>query len=207
MAEDLFFLSTSHLFGSYTSASFWEQLRRAIQNLIPNYSQRNDLIIKHKQFLDILDWAEIPADFDLVKAFQCKVNNGILDDNGVIKPLTANIYVDDILGAAAFKQWVLGLLAAICEAIFLVCGEINLESCQCPLLLKKWKELVIGPRQVILGLIVDTNKMTVGITDKYIQQVKDLLNEKWNNNCKMFNVLDMQKLVGKSARRLGDGAP
>jgi hypothetical protein len=64
-------------------------------------------------------------------------------------------------------------------------------------LLEKWKELVIGPRQVILGLVFDTNKMTVGITDKYIQQVKDLLNEMWNNNCKMFNVLDMQKLVEK----------
>jgi hypothetical protein len=46
---------------------------------------------------------------------------------------------------------------------------------------------------VILGLVVDTNKMTVGITEKYFQQVKDLLNEKQNNNRKMFNVLDMQK--------------
>jgi hypothetical protein len=77
------------------------------------------------------------------------------------------------------------------RSIVLVCGEIDLESRQCPLLLKKYKELVIGPRQVILGPIIDTNKMTVGITDKYIQQVKDLLNEKWNNNCKMFNLLDM----------------
>jgi hypothetical protein len=95
--------------------------------------------------------------------------------------------------AAAIKQWVLRLLAAICEAIFLVCGKIDLRPCQCPLSLKKWKELVIGPRQVILGLVVDTNKMTVGITEKYFQQVKDLLNEKRNNNRKMFNVLDMQK--------------
>ena len=77
----------------------------------------------------------------------------------------------------------------------LVCGEIVLELCQCPLLLKKWKELVIRPRHVIFGHVVDTNKITVGITDKYIQQVKDLLNEKWNNNHKMLNISDMQKLV------------
>jgi hypothetical protein len=44
-------------------------VERAIQNLIPNYSQRNNLAMKHKQFLDMLDWAEIPADVDLVKAF------------------------------------------------------------------------------------------------------------------------------------------
>jgi hypothetical protein len=38
-AEKLFFLSTSHVFGSNTSVSSWEPLRRAIQNMIPIYSK------------------------------------------------------------------------------------------------------------------------------------------------------------------------
>jgi hypothetical protein len=53
--------------------------------------------------------------------------------------------------------------------------------------------------------IVDTNKMTVGIMDKYIQKVRDLL-DLWDPNTIFFKVNTMQKLVGKLAR-LGEGAP
>ncbi len=41
--------------------------------------------------------------------------------------------------------------------------------------------------------------MTVGITDKYIQQIQDLLNL-WDPNCRLFKVDDMQQLIGKLAR-------
>jgi hypothetical protein len=37
MAENLFFLATSMVFGSNASASSWEPFRRAIQSLIPIY--------------------------------------------------------------------------------------------------------------------------------------------------------------------------
>ncbi len=54
------------------------------------------------------------SDKQLVRAFKCDLNTGILDDD----PLTANIYIDDILAAAAFKARMVRLLAAIIEAIF-----------------------------------------------------------------------------------------
>jgi hypothetical protein len=98
----------------------------------------------------------------------------------------------------------LKLLAAIIEAIFLVCGTPDVLVCQCPLSLKKWHKLIVGPRQIILGLIIDTNKMTVGMTDEYIQQCRDLLNL-WDQSQRFFKVGNMQKLVGKLAR-LGEGA-
>ncbi len=47
MAEDLYFLATSMVFGSNTSASSWEPFQRAIQSLIPIYSMRTDLVEKH----------------------------------------------------------------------------------------------------------------------------------------------------------------
>jgi hypothetical protein len=37
--------------------------------------------------------------------------------------------------------------------------------------MEEWLELIVGPKQIVLGLVVDTNKMTVGITEDYIQQV------------------------------------
>ncbi len=105
----------------------------------------------------------------------------------------------------AFKEYVIRLLAAIIKAIFVVCGTPNVAVRQCPLSLKKWHKLIVGPRQIVLGLVVDTTKMTVGITPEYLQQVRDLLSN-WDSNKRFFKVGDMQKLVRKLAR-LGEGAP
>jgi hypothetical protein len=70
--------------------------------------------------------------------------------------------------------------------------------------MEKWLELIVGPKQIVLGLVIDTNKMTVGITKDYIRQVRTLLNL-WDPNQKKFQVNEMQKLVGKLAC-LGKGA-
>ena len=118
---------------------------------------------------------------------------------------THNIYVDDILAAAAFKENMTRLLAAIIEAIFLVCGLPDIAVRQCPLSLEKWFELIVGPRQIVLGLLVDTDKMTVSLTDEYIQQIRNLL-DLWDPDRRTFKVGDMQKLVEKLAC-LGEGAP
>ncbi len=77
--------------------------------------------------------------------------------------------MDDILAAAAYKKYMERLLAAIIKAIFIVCGRPNISIRQCPLSMEKWLELIVGPKQIVLGLIVDTNKMLVGITKDYIQ--------------------------------------
>ncbi len=103
LAEAFYFVSTSHVFGSNTSASSWEAFQRAIQWLITVLSQRDNLIKKHEDLLNILHWAEENCTCpELVQAFPCKINSSILDSNGNIIPMTAYIYVDDILFLAAF---------------------------------------------------------------------------------------------------------
>ena len=87
----------------------------------------------------------------------------------------------------------------------MVCGEFNIAVRQCPLSLEKWFELIVGLRQIVLGLGIDTNKMTVGMIDEYIQQCRGLLNL-WDQDQRFFKVGNMQKLVGKLAQ-LGEGAP
>jgi hypothetical protein len=67
-------------------------------------------------------------------------------------------------------------------------------------------ELVVSLVQTVLGLTVDTNRLTVGITQEYQNQVEDLLDEKWPISWRIFKVDNIQKLVGKMAR-LGKGAP
>jgi hypothetical protein len=175
--------------------------------MITVYAQRDDLVKKHKKLLDELKWSadDLSPRPDLVKAFPCNINQGVVDKKGILVPMTANIYVDDILAAAARQANMLRLLAAIIEAIFNVCGTPDTAVRQCPLSLEKWRELIVGPRQIVLGLVIDTNTMTVGISDDYIQKVRDLLSN-WDPNKRFFKVNDMQKLVGKLAR-LGEGAP
>jgi hypothetical protein len=179
LAEGLYFLSTGHDLGSNTSVSSLEALRRAIQNIVSVYSQWTDLVEKHKDLINLLKWDENPS-VELVQAFKCELNQGVLNHYGDIYPLTANIYVEDIIGASALKESTKKLLAAIIESIFLVCGEPDVSIQECPLSLKEWHESIVGPRQIILGLVVDKNKMTVGITDAYLQQVCELLNN-WDS--------------------------
>ncbi len=57
-----------------------------------------------------------------------------------------------------------------------------------------------------MGLTIDNNKLTVGITREYRKQVKDLLDLKWPASWRIFKAADIQKLVGKMAR-LGEGVP
>jgi hypothetical protein len=147
MAEGLYFLPTSLVFGSNTSASSWESCRRAIQSLIPIYSMRTDLVEKHKHLLNMLIWEDDDTWVgDLVQAIMCPLNPGIPDQYG---PLEAKIYVDDILASAVGKQNILRLLAATIEAIFTVCGRPMIKVRQCPLSLKKWEELVVGSVQTV----------------------------------------------------------
>jgi hypothetical protein len=191
IAKDLYFVLTSHVFGSNTLVSLWEPLRRAIQSMISVYSRRNDLVEKHQDLLDMLKWDNPTLHELLVKAYPCKVNQGILAG----PELTANIYVDDILGAATFKENMARLLAAIIEVIFMACRRPNMAVCQCPLLLEKWHELIVGPKQIVLGLVVDTSKMTVGITDEYLDQVQLLLSQ-WDRNWRFLKCTTCKNLLG-----------
>ena len=205
MAERLYFLATSMVFGSTASASSWEPFRRAIEGLIIEYSTRPDLISKHKHLLDMLKWEDedTMAIDDFVKAVACPLNPGLPD---LDEFLEAYIYVDDILGSAVGKFNILRLLAATIEAIFVVCGRANIEVRQCSLSLEKWLELVVGSIQTVLGLTVDTNRLTVAITKEYRDQVSELITLHWPISRRIFKVTDIQKLVGKLAR-LGEGAP
>jgi hypothetical protein len=58
------------------------------------------------------------------------------------------------------------VLAAMINSIFAVMSEPNVLVRQCPLAMDKWLELIIGPKQTMLGLIIDTNRLTVAIFAK-----------------------------------------
>jgi hypothetical protein len=56
----------------------------------------------------------------------------------------------------------------------------------------KWLELVIAPKQKMLGLIIDMNNLTVGILPDYVAEVLNLINTTWHSHRHCFTVREAQ---------------
>jgi hypothetical protein len=97
------------------------------------------------------------------------------------------------------------VLAALIEAIFVILGKPDTTVCQCPLVMDKWLELVVAPKQRMLGLIIDTNILTIGIPPDYVAEVLDLINTTWHSHRRCFTVGQAQKLTRKLGH-LAEGA-
>jgi hypothetical protein len=93
------------------------------------------------------------------------------------------------------------VLAALIEAIFAPDMTVH----QCPLAMDKWLELVVAPKQRILGLIIDTNNLTVGIPPDYVAEVLNLISTTWHSHRCCFTVGEAQKITGKLGH-LAEGA-
>jgi hypothetical protein len=205
IADKFYNLAMAMVFGLTASASSWEAFRQAIKALTKGFANGPDLVVRHKKFIDMLKWEEIDPSAELTPAFSCTINRGIMDDAGKWRDLPARIYVDNALMLALRADHMKMVLADTIEAIFIVMGKLDVMVRQYPLAVDKWLELVIGPKQTMLGLIIDTNRLTVAIPPKYLQEVLKLLNSTWHPNQRCFKVSDAQKLTGKLAR-LAEGA-
>jgi hypothetical protein len=153
----------------------------------------------------MIKWDDSNCLASIIPAFSCNINRGIMDDVGNPINLLARIYVDDAIMLSPNANHMKMVLAAMIESIFVVMGEPEEELRQCPLAMDKWRDLVIGPRQTVLGLIIDTNQLTVSIPLKYRTEVLELLESIWHQHWHRFKVSEAQKLTGKLAR-LAEGA-
>ncbi len=70
----------------------------------------------------------------------------------------------------------------------------------------KWLQLVVRPVQTMIGLVIDTNKLTVAIPPHYVAEVGELLETTWHVGRKSFTVNESQKLSGKLGH-LTEGPP
>jgi hypothetical protein len=183
IADELYNLATAMVFGSTASASSCEAFRQAIKALTQVFANRPNLVIRHKKFIDMLKWEEIDPSTELTPAFSCIINRGIIDDSGNRIDLPAHIYfLNALMLALDIGHMKMVLVATIKAIFFVVMGKPNVMVRQCPLAMDKWLELVIGPKQTMLGLINDTNRLTIAISAKYLQEVLDLLNSAWHPN-------------------------
>jgi hypothetical protein len=122
---------------------------------------------------------------------------GVLDDQGNKVPLPPRIYVDNALTLATSKENMEQVLAALIKAIFAIMGTPDTSVCQCSLAMGKWEKLHVAPIQTMLGLVIDTNRMTVSVPDDYIQSVCLLIDSTWYTHHQLFTVKEAQELTGK----------
>jgi hypothetical protein len=167
MAGGYYNLAMAMLFGSTMSTSSWELFWQVIEALSVVYADRPDLVIKHKCYLDMISWEETNPTASITKAVPCSMNKGTLDAQGNRAKLPARIYVDDALVLAISKCHMMQVLATLIKAIFVIKGEPDTTVQQCLLAMDKWYELIVAPKQRMLGLIIDSNTLTVGIPPGY----------------------------------------
>ena len=160
--------------------------------------------MKHKVYLDMILWDDLKSQGPIVKAARCSLNPGVIH-NGVVTPPRAKMYVDDALLACVGQMRMKRALAAAIEAIFIVMGKPNTVIRQCPLAMDKWVGMMVVPQHVKFGLRVDVTALTVGITPKYMAEVRTIIATNWNPGRRHFRVKKMHQLIGKCAR-LGEGA-
>jgi hypothetical protein len=130
----------------------------------------------------MLKWEEIDPSAKLTPAFSCTINCVTIDDAGNRIYLPTRTCVDNALMLAHDFDHMKMVLAATIKAIFVIIGKPNATVRQCPLAMYKWLELVIGPKWPMLELIINTNRLTIAIPAKYLQEVLDLLNSTWHPN-------------------------
>jgi hypothetical protein len=141
IADKLYNLVTAMVFGSTASASSWEAFRCAIEALTKVFTNRPNLVIKHKKYLDMLKWEGIDPLAKITPAFSCTINQGILDNVGNRIDLPACLYVNDAIMLAIAIDHMKMVLVAMIEAIFVVMGESDVAVRQCPLAMDEWLEL------------------------------------------------------------------
>jgi hypothetical protein len=197
LARGYFNLATAMVFGSTASASSWEPFWHAIQALSVVYAHCRDLIERHRKFLNMISWATLDPAPDLARAIPCSINTGVLDDQDNKVPLPARIYVDNALTLATFKENMEQVLAALIEAMLAVMGAPDTSVCQCSLAMDKWEKLHVAPIQTMLGLVINTNRMSVSVPDDYVQSVCLLIDSTLHTHCQQFTVKEAQELTGK----------
>ena len=154
----------------------------------------------------MIRWATINPTIKLTRVAACAINAGVLDKTGAPKKWPARIFVDDSMLLAIGRHLMDMALAVLIKAIFVIMGKPETTIRRCPLALDKWAEMVPGPTQTMLGLIHDTNKLTVGIPEPYVSELHDLIDATWHKNRRSFTVREAQQLVGKLGH-LAKGAP
>ena len=206
---DFLFLQIGQSFGATFSPANWEVVRRVAEQLAEGLFADKSLRTKHRKYLDRLRFhkknGSTRAKFVPAKA--CNKNTGVRDDNGDDVNTPHALFVDDDLYADIFIiERIEQAVAASIEAIFILLGESDLLHMQDPVSFEKMEDLIVAFRNIILGQVIDTRKMTVQTPAEYVLTTVHELQRHWHSKRKTFKILEIEKLAGRLCH-IGNTAP
>ncbi|KAL7523311.1 hypothetical protein ACHAXR_000887, partial [Thalassiosira sp. AJA248-18] len=202
IAETLY-LSCGLTMGSDFSPASWEGCRRLAEQLATSLFDDKSLVKKHRKHLDELQWSKKlgkanPNEF--VPAQACPKYNGVLNNEGKPENTPHNLFVDDDIYAEVFDvERIEQCIAAGIEAIFILLGDSAIDVRQDAISWDKLYEMIIHFINKILGYIINTRKMTIGVPSEYILKVANLMTTTWGKQRRSFIVKEAEMLVGQLA--------
>jgi hypothetical protein len=177
--------------------------------LATNLFGDESLVDKHRHYLDKLQWSKkLGKGAHFVPAHKTEMHTGVRDEDGEPEKTPHHLFVDDDVYAEVFdvKRIEMTIACGI-EAIFILLGESDLEKRQDPVSWDKLLEMVIHFINKVLGLIINTRAMTIGVPPEYIQKVLRLMDDHWiKPKRKAFMVKEAETLAGQLAH-IANSAP
>ena len=197
---DRLFLSCGLPFGTDFSPQNWEPLRQILEILAERLFADDSLRTKHRQYIDQLAFDQStghPQRRPFARATKDSLNPGVITD-GSAAPTPHFYYVDDDVYADIMERHrVEQAMAASIEAIFILLGDSDLARRQDPVSFDKLIEMLVSHRNRILGHVIDTRRLTVGIPEDFLTDVVTLLDTTWGPHRKMFLAREAEELTGK----------
>ena len=198
----LLFLSCGLTFGSDFSPQTWEVVRRMVEQLATNLFETEGLVEKHRTHLDKLSWhKKLGKCANPTQAHKSEMHQGVLDETGEPAKTPHHLFVDDDVYADVFDIGrIEQTIACGIEALFRLLGESDLARRQDPVSWDKLEQMTIHYRNKILGLVIDTRKMTTSIPPEYVSKVLDVINSTWHGGQptrKSFQVKEAETLAGQ----------
>ena len=199
MVADYLYLQSALPFGTDFSPQNWEPVRRIIEVLAEKLFADKSLVIKHHKYLVRLKWEPSlgkPRTFIPAKA--CTTRTGVLDNKGQPCPTPQRLFVDDSVYAEIYEDErtrIKQTIAAGIEAIFILLGHSDLSKRQDPISFDKMEEMMVSHMNKILGQVIDTRLLDVGVPPAYIEKTLNLLRP-FHYERKSFQVKEMERITG-----------
>ena len=197
---DFLFLQSALPFGTDFSPQNWEPVRRLIEILAEKLFSDKSLVAKHRKYLDKLHWEPSlgKCTVPFVPAKACSQRVGVLDANGIPVPTPQRLFVDDSVYADIYNEDKVRIeqtVAAGIETIFILLGASDLDKRQDPISFDKMEAMMVSHFNKILGKLLHTRRLDVGVPDTYVRKTIHLL-EPFHHKRKSFTVKEMETLTG-----------
>ena len=196
---DTLYMSCGLTFGSDFSPQSWEVCRRIAEQLATSLFDDETLVEKHRIHLDKLQWSKkLGKGSTNVTAHATASHKGVLDQNGIPVNTPHHMFVDDDIYAEVYDvERIERSCAAGIESLMIILGESDLAKRQDPISWEKLFEMIIHWKNKILGNHIDTRKMTIQAPQEYIDKVVKLMDDKWNQHRRAFEVKEAEMLAGQ----------